>query len=141
MSTKPTFSGMSTMFVFLVMLLAILPLAFCIPTIQSPQISDITDSSASITWLTNEDSTSVVSFGVGNFAQVQQTTALVRNHTIPLQGLQRNITHNVSITSCNSTGNCTVFFTSFIPIRDTEAGGVNVSIPAFVNRRAIDIIG
>ena len=141
MSTKTVFSGMGMMATALVIFFVLTPLSIAAPVIQNQQIIDITDTSASVAWLTNENSTSVVNYGVGNFAQVQQNPALVRNHTISLQGLQRNITHNVSITSCNSTGNCTRFFTSFIPLRDTEAGGINVTIPAFVNRRAIDITG
>jgi hypothetical protein len=124
----------------LIMLLA-MPFAIAAPLIQNVEITTVTDTSATISWQTNENATSRINYGINNFNSAQQNPLLELNHTISLQSLQRNMSYNVSLVSCNAVGECASFNTSFVSLKDTDAPPINVDIPAFVNRRAIDIRG
>ncbi len=118
-----------------------LPTAYATLMIKNAQVAEVSDTTALLNWTTNENATTVARYGVGDYGQVQQIPALTAVHTISLQGLQRNVTYNVSMVSCNASGDCISVNKSFLTTKDSDAPPINLSIPSFVNRRSIDIKG
>lgn len=58
------------------------------PVISQILVSDITESSATITWQTNEPASSVVEFGsTTSYGQIESSDVLVLSHSIDLSGL------------------------------------------------------
>jgi hypothetical protein len=92
------------------------------PVIWGLVVSNITLTSALITWNTDEATNASMNFGInyglGTLAAVNLTFGL--NHVINLTGLIHS-TYYVNVTSCDPLGHCTVSTTSFL----TSAPAVN----------------
>lgn len=72
------------------------------PAITSgPTATNVTSSSATITWITDEPSDSLVEYGTasGNYKNSTEDTAIVTNHSVELTGLQPNTTYYYIVTS------------------------------------------
>jgi peroxiredoxin len=77
------------------------------PTISGVNISNITESSAIITWTTNEPATSQVNYGETETYGSSTTpdTNLTTSHTVTLTGLDDGTTYNFQVISKDSSGN------------------------------------
>jgi len=82
------------------------------PIISNTQFSNITQNSAKITWYTNEDSTSVVNYGLSvdsyNFTASGNTTASTAAsfiHTVFLNDLISGTTYHYKVSSIDNNGN------------------------------------
>ena len=113
------------------------------PVISNVDFADITDNSATITWSTNEDSTSIVFYGINNtLNNVIESKILQVNHSVILKGLTKDLTYSFVAGSCDLENNCiNSSISSFKAGLDLNAPAINVSIPKFVNKKQIDIVG
>jgi len=77
------------------------------PTISGVNVSNITESSAIITWATNEPATSQVQYGKTETYGSSTTpdTNLSKTHTVTLTGLDDGTTYNFQVISKDSSGN------------------------------------
>jgi len=91
------------------------------PVISNVQASNITSSSALITWTTDELSTSTVEYGLNtNYGSTSSHYALTTTHSVTLTGLSNNTTYDYrvkSIDAYNNAGTSTnnTFMTSNAP--------------------------
>jgi len=77
------------------------------PTISGVNVSNITESSAIITWTTNESATSQVTYGKTETYGSSTTpdTKLTTSHSVTLTGLDDGTTYNFQVISKDSSGN------------------------------------
>jgi peroxiredoxin len=77
------------------------------PTISGVNVSNITESSATITWVTNESATSQVQYGKTETygSQTAENTNLTTSHNVTLTGLDANTTYNFKVMSKDAGGN------------------------------------
>ena len=80
-------------------------LDFLAPEINGPIITDITQTSAIVSWTTNEASTSHVSYSDGNSHSSLEDQGLVSTHTMYLNGLNASTTYTLSASSTDAAGN------------------------------------
>lgn len=86
------------------------------PVIGSLQSSEISSTKATILWTTDEPSTSLVQYGVGNTSLSAQSSTLTTYHQIELSGLSPYKYYDFKVTSIDkfgnaSTSNVSVFVT------------------------------
>jgi peroxiredoxin len=75
------------------------------PVIQDISISDVVESSATITWKTNEPATSqVTACNSDNCTSTATDESLLLNHTMALTNIQPNIRYQLTISSKNTQG-------------------------------------
>ncbi len=107
------------------------------PVISNIQAMSITDNSATITWTTDDQSTSVVDYGLTtSFGSTQSDTNLVTSHSVSLMGLSSSTTYYYKVRSCNSDNYCadsaTYDFTTVMPTTtDSTIVGTISLIPTF----------
>ena len=88
-----------------------------------PTILSLTDSSATVTWLTDDLSTSVVQYSKdGSFASAAGDSTMVTYHSVPLGKLAASTTYNYRVVSRNAVN---LTFRSAGKTFTTHAGGVN----------------
>jgi peroxiredoxin len=77
------------------------------PMISGVGVSNITESSATITWATNEPATSQVQYGKTETygSKTAENTNLITNHTVTLNGLDDGTTYYFQAISKDSSGN------------------------------------
>ncbi|RLI99161.1 MAG: hypothetical protein DRP08_07515, partial [Candidatus Aenigmatarchaeota archaeon] len=77
------------------------------PVISDIQTSYITSNSATITWTTDEPSTSLVKYGTtsGSYPYSQEDTSYTTSHSITLTNLQANTTYYFVVNSTDKAGN------------------------------------
>lgn len=77
------------------------------PVISNVQAINITQSSATITWTTDDLSDSTVNYGLtGSFGLTRSDSGLVTSHSINLTGLLSKTTYYYQVSSCNSDNYC-----------------------------------
>ena len=111
------------------------------PTISNIQVSEITDSSARITWTTDEPSTSVVEYGLTtSYGGRVDDSSLTTLHSITLTGLSSFTSYEFRVRSTDGASNEAVsgnntFSTSNVPPSITSFSADNTSgtIPFNVN--------
>ncbi len=75
------------------------------PVISGVAVSNVTTTSATITWTTDQSSSSQVSYGTSvPYVLTTVTTALVTTHSITISGLTAGSNYNFAVTSANSAG-------------------------------------
>jgi peroxiredoxin len=81
------------------------------PTISGVNVSNITESSAIITWTTNEPATGQVQYGKTETygSSTLLDTKLTTSHTVTLTGLDDGTTYNFQVISKDSSGNEATF--------------------------------
>lgn len=82
-----------------------------IPTISSVSVAPISDTTAVINWITNEATTSRISYGTSSGALTSQTTLnsyLNTSHAELVNGLTANTTYYYTVTSADDSGNSAV---------------------------------
>jgi hypothetical protein len=89
--------------------LPIEPIVDTIPPVitSGPTVSDITSTSAVITWLTDEVSNSVVEYGTTTVYGLLATGADDTNHSVTLTGLLASTTYHYRVGSTDANGNTT----------------------------------
>ncbi len=118
-----------------------LPFDAAVPIISNVDALSITDTTARITWLTDENSTTIVLFGINKTDKTKSSTDLVTNHTISIDGLVKNTNYFFIAKSCDASNNCANLSKNFIAVKDIKPPFINLSTPGFVNRRVVDLIG
>lgn len=73
------------------------------PVITNVQVTNITRTSATITWMTNEIATSTVSYSPGNLNYIDST--LMSSHAVILTGLTPATLYTFTVTSADGAGN------------------------------------
>ena len=112
------------------------------PAITSIDILPVTDTTARATWLTDENATTIVLYGTNRTDKMKSSSQLTTNHTIAIDGLTKNAKYIFVVKSCDASGNCANSSgQNFTAGRDITPPFINASIPRFVNRRVIDIVG
>lgn len=113
------------------------------PTINNLQILEIINKTATINWITNENSTSIVYYGLNDtLNSILEDNNSVINHILTLKNLVENEKYVFIASSCDKNNNCANSTTqSFTILKDVTLPLLDVTIPAFVNTGTIDIIG
>ena len=112
------------------------------PLISGIDILPLTDTTARVTWITDENSTTIVLFGINKTDKIKSLADMAANHSIVIEGLQKNIVHTFAVKSCDASGNCANSSSQiFTAGRDTAIPPINLNLPRFINRKVIDIIG
>ena len=113
------------------------------PTITKVEVNKITDTSATIGWLTGENATSIVYYGLNQtLDKTKEDNNLEVNHTVTVTGLSKGNTYSYKVGSCDNDNNC-----ANSSMGELEAGTdsaqltINATIPEFYNQRRIDITG
>jgi len=107
------------------------------PVISNVQVSSITHNSAVVTWMTDEQSTSLVQYGTssntwGNYPNSAGNSSMVTSHSVTLTGLSGSTTYYFRVGSTDVTGNGpassaeTAFATNSTP--DLEVQGLPVNL-------------
>lgn len=82
---------------------------FSPPVVSDVKVSKITRSTATITWTTNENTTSQIQYGLtqalGINSPMQDTSVLVSTHSLTLTGLSRETTYYYKVISVDAAGN------------------------------------
>ena len=101
------------------------PVDLTAPTISSVLLSSVTTTMATVTWTTDESSSSFVDYGTtSSYGSTITNASFVTTHSISISGLLPNTTYNYSVRSADSSGNS---FSSLnrtfttLPLSDTQA--------------------
>ncbi len=112
------------------------------PVISNVDVLPLSDTTARVTWITDENATTTVLYGINKTDKKKASEELVTNHTLLIDGLVKGIEHIFVVKSCDKSNNCANSSNqSFISKKDTEPPFINLTIQRFVNRRAIDLVG
>ncbi len=104
-----------------------------VPTISNIQVTNITDTGATISWTTNENADSKVEYGTTNTYGVSVTDGTMStNHSKVINGLTQNTTYHFKVTSKDSDNNSTssadaTFKTLYTDQTDPIISNINVS--------------
>ena len=116
-------------------------------TVSSVNVQDITANSAKISWTTDENSNSVVYYGAGNaLDKVKKENTLLKDHSVSLGQLTPNNGYSFIAGSCIGSDCVNSTKESFNTVTSQTASGgtqlkLDIEIPDFISKRAIDIIG
>lgn len=108
------------------------------PVITNVANVSITQTAATITWTTDEDSNSSVDYGnTTGLGTTQGSAGLTTSHSVGLTGLTANTTYFFNVTSCDASDNCnttgTYSFTTNAPSGSSPAASSGgYSIPGLV---------
>ena len=80
------------------------------PTISSVQVTEVTNDSAKIVWLTDEVASSKVLYGVGSTSEneYQSPSSATRFHEVVITGLSNYTTYQIQVESVDIGGNGSV---------------------------------
>ncbi len=119
-----------------------LPLDSSLPAISDVDVIQVTDTTAKVTWLTDENSTTIVLYGINKTDKIKSSNELATNHSISIDGLLKNVNYIFVVKSCDKANNCANSSSqSFVGGKDVTPPFINALIPRFANRRVIDITG
>src|SRR3989344_286718 len=112
-------------------------------TVSNVQVADVTENSAAVSWVTDEDSTSIVHYGINSILnQSERNESFAANHTIMLRQLVNDEIYGFVASSCDAENNCANSTKqNFTSGSDTTPPELDVIIPEFVNAAIINIIG
>lgn len=106
------------------------------PIISDIQPRDITDSTATITWTTDELSDSLVNFGLDtSYGGSASDPASVTSHSVQLTGLTANTTYHFQVSSTDGAGNQSVSEDAVF----TTSGIDDIQPPVISDVQAVDI--
>ncbi|TSC95867.1 MAG: FG-GAP repeat-containing protein [Parcubacteria group bacterium Athens1014_10] len=76
------------------------------PQISGRAVSEITQTTVKITWITDEDSSSKVEYGAtANYGSTANTSGLTKTHSVSLSGLSAGVTYHYAVSSEDSSSN------------------------------------
>lgn len=78
------------------------------PVISAVSVSDVTSDGATISWTTDEPSTSQVEYGVTTSSLSSLNATMVTSHTVILTDLSSDTTYNFKVRSNDASGNLAV---------------------------------
>lgn len=109
------------------------------PTISGVTVSDITETSARITWTTNEPATSLVDYGASAiYGQTSgDSLSLTHNHTVILGGLTNGTLYHFRVRSADGAGNQATSADGTF----TTVAGIDITPPIISAITATDITG
>lgn len=109
------------------------------PTISGATVSDITETSARITWTTNEPATSLVDYGVSAiYGQTSgDSLSLTHNHTVILGGLTNGTLYHFRLRSADGAGNQATSADGAF----TTVAGIDITPPIISAITVTDITG
>ena len=114
-------------------------------TIAPMTVTELRDTSASLSWQTDEESTSRVNYGTSQDFEPDKSISISRKllkHNATLNGLTNNTKYFYSITACDSNINCAnSTVKEFTTGEDASPVFVNFSLPQHWNQAVIDIPG
>ena len=94
------------------------------PTISNVQVTDITETTATITWTTDEPADSVVEYGTTtNYGYTKSDSTLVTSHSITLTGLSPGTTYHFRVKSTDAAGNTAVSQDYTFTTQSSSGGG------------------
>ncbi len=108
----------------------LLELDITAPQITGPIVTNITDSTAIVSWTTNESATSGVSYTDGITTNDLNDSELVTNHTTYLSGLTADTTYTLTVSSSDGLGNGP---TISQPVSFTTLGLPDTSAPLIIS--------
>ncbi len=115
------------------------------PLITNLTITDLQDTSASLSWQTDEASSSRVNYGTSQDFQPENSILILKRlikHNATLNNLTNNTKYFYSITACDSNLNCAnSTIKEFTTGEDTSPVFVNFSLPKYWNQAGIEIPG
>ena len=112
------------------------------PSISEVNVVSVSDTSARVNWLTDEAASSTVFYGINKTDKLKSSPGLVENHTVIVDGLQKNVQYTFLVKSCDAASNCiNASGEKFVSLQDTIVPFIDVTIPRYLNLKFIDIIG
>jgi hypothetical protein len=75
------------------------------PVLSGITLSDITQNSAKITWITDEPSSSKVGYGLTGWDHSAENTTMTLSHSLVITGLTANTTYHYGVMSTDASGN------------------------------------
>ena len=114
------------------------------PVITSYSVFNITQSGAVIQWTTNENSDSVVQYGVdsttwGSYEHTKTSASFVTNHSIALTGLLSNTTYYYRVRSSDAAGNTVTFSERyFTTLKDPDTTAPQFTVPPSASHVDVD---
>ncbi|MBI2659527.1 fibronectin type III domain-containing protein, partial [Candidatus Woesearchaeota archaeon] len=73
-----------------------------VPVISNLEALPLTDAAARVTWITNENSSTIVLYGINKTDKTKISDALVTNHSIVIDSLVKGAKHMIVAKSCDS---------------------------------------
>ncbi len=106
------------------------------PVITNVAVTNITTTSATILWTTNENSTSAVNYGLTNaYGSNVNSTSSVTSHNLLLSGLSANTTYHFRASSTDTANNtATSADTAFTTAVSGGGGGGGETLTSYANR-------
>jgi hypothetical protein len=102
------------------------------PIISNVSVTNVTSTSATVTWTTNENSTSVVNYGLTNaYGSNVNNASSVTNHSLLLSGLSANVTYHFLVSSTDAANNAT---TGVDETFTTAVSAGDETLTTYVNR-------
>jgi len=112
------------------------------PVISNVDDLPISESSVKIIWHTDKNSTSIVFYGINKTDKVKESQEFGMNHSVIIDGLEKNQKYNYIVKSCTLSNTCANSSHSIdAKARDTTPPSIQLTIPRYVNRKFIDING
>jgi len=109
--------------------------------ISDVDIADIKDTSATITWVTDEESSSIVHYGIQAPDKKQQLSKLETDHSVILNNLIKGAEYSFIASSCIDNNCVNSSIASFEAGIDIKVPFIDTQIPKFINKKQIDISG
>jgi len=99
------------------------------PVLSAVSVSDVTSDSATISWTTDEPSTSQVEYGITTSSLSALDTTMVTSHSVTLTDLSSDTTYNFKVRSSDASGSLAIsdehtFTTSLAPTSWALIGGI-----------------
>jgi len=128
---------------FCIELIILLPVYFASGlTVSNVGINGITDSSAAISWATDEDSDSKVYYGKTSLLGYEEANdTLALSHILAITNLTGGTLYYYIAASCNANNNCTNSTMESFATIDSEPPFINIEIPSYYNGEKIDLEG
>lgn len=96
-----------------------------LPVISDIQVSNITQTSATVTWKTDLPSNSKVEYGTTtNYGNIKENPELVTNHSITLTGLNSGTEYHFRVHSANGAGTATSGDYTFTTLQEAPGGQI-----------------
>ncbi|PIN70972.1 hypothetical protein COV94_00285, partial [Candidatus Woesearchaeota archaeon CG11_big_fil_rev_8_21_14_0_20_57_5] len=111
---------------------------FEMPRISNVSIKNLTDTAATIVWVTNEQTTGTLQIKDGASA----TTPSGLSHSASLQNLIKNTTYRYTIEACDAQGNCARTDEDFFIAGDDRIPPpIEADVPRYYHREELPVLG
>ncbi|MBI4176677.1 MAG: hypothetical protein HY518_05705, partial [Candidatus Aenigmarchaeota archaeon] len=111
------------------------------PSISTVEYQNATNTQITVVFTTDENATAEIRYGETTLATVEKNDAFLTGHALKLTNLRKNATYSYILISCDASRNCANISSLFSAGRDVTAPFINVTLPRFINKVVVDIIG